>query len=137
MTRIATRLALGTTIGAFALATAVSPALATGKPTTHKTPTSITLKAAKNTVHPNQKDTLTGTLKSNNAPVAGAAVDLKKLVSGTWTVVSTKTTDAKGHVTLVVTPSAHKGKKVHYELVYAGDATHKGSHSHEIILTVS
>jgi hypothetical protein len=136
MTRTAARLALGTTISAVALATAVGPALA-AKPAAR--PTSLTLKAAKSTVKPNQKDTLTGTLKSGNTPLAGKDIKLMKRDASkrTWTYVSTKTTDAKGHVTLVVTPGTHKGKKEQYELVFAGDAKDKASHSSVITLTVS
>ena len=100
-------------------------------------PTSIPLKATKSTVAPNQKVTLTGFLKSGHTPVAFAPVMLETRTAGTkaFTVVSTKLTDSNGKVTLVVSPG--KVKKVQYELVFAGDATYRGSHSQIITLTVS
>lgn len=135
MTRT-TRLTLAATIGATALATGISPALA-AKPTAK--PTSLTLKAAHSTVAPKHKDTLTGTLKSGGTALAGKDVKLVKRDANkrTWTYVSTKTTDAAGHVVLTVTPGAKKGKKEQYELVFAGDATSKASHSAVITLTVA
>ena len=64
-------------------------------------------------------------------------VTLETRTAGTkaFTVVSTKMTDSNGKVTLVVTPG--KTKKVQYELVFAGNATYRGSHSQIITLTVS
>jgi len=102
-------------------------------------PTSIPLKAAKSAVAPNQKVTLTGKLKSGHNPVANAPVTLESRQAGarTFTVVSAKTTDSNGKVTLIVAPGAKRGQKMQYELVFAGDATYRGSHSQIITLSVS
>jgi 5-hydroxyisourate hydrolase-like protein (transthyretin family) len=102
-------------------------------------PTSIPLKATKSTVAPNQKVTLRGFLKSGHTPVAAVPVTLEKRTARTktFTVVSTKLTDSNGKVTLVVTPGKSKAKKVQYKLVFAGNATYRGSHSQIITLTVS
>jgi hypothetical protein len=102
-------------------------------------PTSIPLKAAKSAVAPNQKVTLTGYLKSGHHPVANAPVTLesRQAGSGTFTVVSAKTTDSNGKVTLIVAPRATRGQKMQYELVFAGSMSYRGSHSQIITLTVS
>ena len=101
-------------------------------------PTSIPLKATKSAVAPNQKVTLTGFLKSGHTPVANAPVTLEsRQPGGAFTVVSIKTTDSNGKVTLVVAPRAKSGQKVQYELVFAGDTTYRGSHSQVITLPVS
>jgi 5-hydroxyisourate hydrolase-like protein (transthyretin family) len=102
-------------------------------------PTSIPLKATKSTVAPNQKVTLTAFLKSGHTPVTAAPVTLEKRTAGTkaFTVVSTKLTNSNGKVTLVVTPGKSKKKKVQYKVVFAGNATYRGSHSQIITLTVS
>jgi hypothetical protein len=102
-------------------------------------PTSIPLKAAKSAVAPNQKVTLTGFLKSGHSPVVNAPVTLESRLPGasSFTVVSAKTTDSNGKVTLIVAPGAKRGQKMQYELVFAGDATYRGSHSQIITLTVS
>lgn len=136
-TRITTAVLAAASLGLVGLAVVPANA-ATAKPV--KAPTSLTLKAHHSTVAPKHKDTLTGTLKSGRTRIAGATVTLEKRSAGShksWTVVTTKTTDANGHVTLTVTPGSHKGHKEQYELKYAGDATHKASHSSIITITVS
>ena len=102
-------------------------------------PTSIPLKATKSAVAPNQKVTLTGFLKSGHTPVVNAPVTLGSRQPGTgaFAVVSIKTTDSNGKVTLVVTPRAKSGQKTQYELIFAGDTTYRGSHSQVITLSVS
>lgn len=102
-------------------------------------PTSIPLKAAKSAVAPNQKVTLTGFLKSGHSPVVNAPVTLERRQAGakTFTVMSAKTTDSNGKVTLIVAPGAKRGQKMQYELVFAGNTTYRGSHSQIITLTVS
>lgn len=102
-------------------------------------PTSIPLKAAKSAVAPNQKVTLTGYLKSGHHPVAKAPVTLesRQAGSGTFTVVSAKTTDSNGKITLIVAPGPTRGQKMQYELVFAGSMSYRGSHSQIITLTVS
>jgi hypothetical protein len=102
-------------------------------------PTSIPLKAAKSAVAPNQKVTLTGYLKCGHNPVVNAPVTLERRQAGagTFTVVSAKTTDSNGKVTLIVAPGAKSGQKMQYELVFAGNMSYRGSHSQVITLTVS
>jgi hypothetical protein len=123
--------------GVLAASLAAAPAFAATAPTTK--PTSLTIKAAKSTVARNQKDTLTGTLKSGKKVLAGETVKLEKRAAGAkhFTVVATKTTTAKGQVTLVVTPGTKKGQKEQYELVFSGTKSYKASHSSIITVTVS
>lgn len=135
MASIATRtLAVGVSLVAASVATA--PAFAA---TPAARPTALTLKAAKSTVAPKQKDTLTGLLKSGTKALAGQSVKLEKRAAGarSFTVVATKTTDSKGHVVLTVTPGTRKGQKEQYELVFAGTKSYKASHSSIITITVS
>ena len=123
------------TAGVAVLGLGASPALAT----TTRTPTSLTLHANRTDVPHGQKVTLTGLLKAANKPLAGKDVKLEKRTYGTktFTVVSTKTTDSKGHVTATVVPGTRKGQKTQYELVYTGGNGYKGSHSSIITITVS
>ncbi|MGN6608670.1 MAG: hypothetical protein ACTHMS_16880 [Jatrophihabitans sp.] len=128
---------LAVAAAAAALAGAASAQAAT--PTTLK-PTSITLHAAHATVAPKHKDTLTATLKSGRKALAGETVLLEKRAPHTaqrFTVVQTRTTDAKGRTTFTVLPGARKGHKEQYEVVFVKTSTYKGSHSAVITLTVS
>jgi 5-hydroxyisourate hydrolase-like protein (transthyretin family) len=123
-------------IGAVALAgLGVTPALAATAPK----PTSLTLKAAHSSVAPKTKDTLTATLKSGTKPVAGEPVKLEKRAAGakSWTLVSSKTTNAKGQTSWSVVPGSKKGQKEQYELVFSGNKSYKASHSSVITVTVS
>lgn len=119
-----------------AAAASVAPAFAASPAAK---PTSITLKPAHSATAPSQRDTLTATLKSGHTGLAGQTVLLEKRAAGsrTWTLVSTKTTDAKGQVVLNVTPGSRKGQKEQYEVVFKSTSSYKGSHSAVIILTVS
>ena len=111
----------------------------------HRTPnpttavTSLTLHASSTTVPHNQKITLTEQLKVGSKGLAGEPVKLEKRAAGarSFTLVSTKTTNAKGQVTLSVIPGTRKGQKEQYELIFAGNKTDKGSHSRIITITVS
>ena len=123
--------------GVLAASLTAAPALAATS-----VPTTLTLKAAKSTVAAKAKDTLTGTLKSGKAADGGESVRLVKRSAGTRKFTSTgitKRTDAKGQVTLSVTPGTKKGQKEQYMLVFNGDAAKhlKGSHSAVITITVS
>jgi len=102
-------------------------------------PTSLTLKAAKSTVAPKAKDTLTGTLKNGTHLLAGESVKLEERAAGAkrFTLVTTKQTDSKGHVAMTVVPGTRKGQKEQYELVFAGNAAYQGSHSSVITVTVA
>ena len=135
MHRIATRTTL-LTAGLVVAGLTAGPALAA---TTAAKPSSLTLKAAKSMVAPKAKDTLTGTLKSGTKVLANEPVKLEKRAAGakSFTIVSTKTTDAKGKVVLTVTPGMRKGQKEQYELVFAGTKAFKASHSSIITITVS
>jgi hypothetical protein len=83
-------------------------------------PTSIPLKATKIADAPNQKVTLTGFLKSGHHPVVNAPVTLESRQAGsrTFTVVSAKTTDSNGKVTLIV---AHQKTTGSHALTGSGD----------------
>lgn len=121
--------------GVATVALGASPALAATSPK----PTSLTLKAAKSSVAPKAKDTLTGTLKAGNTPLKNEPVKLERRAAGakSFTLVTTKNTDSKGQVVLTVTPGTKKGQKEQYELIFAGDKSYKGSHSSIITVTVS
>lgn len=139
MSRTTASLALGTAALTMGLA---APAFAFSIPSASQAlaqPTSLTLKAAKSTVAPRQKDTLTGTLKSGNKALAGQSVSLLERAPGAkhWSVVTTKTTDSLGHVALTVTPGRRKGQKEQYEVLFKGTSSYKGSHSSVITVTVS
>jgi hypothetical protein len=102
-------------------------------------PTSLTLKAAHTTVAPKAKDTLTGTLKSGTKRLSGEPIRLERRAAGTksFTLVSTKTTNANGQVTYTVVPGTRKGQKEQYMLVFAGNNSYKASHSSVITITVN
>ena len=129
------RIAAAAATGAALLALGASPALAA----TAAKPTSLTLHASRTTVPHNQKVTLTELLKVGSKGLAGEPVKLEKRAAGarSFTLVSTKTTNAKGQVTLSVIPGTRKGQKEQYELIFAGNKTDKGSHSRIITITVS
>jgi len=123
-------------IGAVALAgLGVAPALAA----TAAKPTSLTLKASHTSVAPKAKDTLTATLRSGRTAVANESVKLEKRAAGakSWTLVSAKTTNAKGQTSWSVVPGTKKGQKEQYELVFSGNKSYKASHSSIITVTVS
>jgi hypothetical protein len=75
---------------------------------------------------------INGVLTSDGTGLANETVTLESRsgVSPRWTVVATGTTATGGTVSFTVTGKV----KTQFELVFAGDATHKGSHSNVITL---
>jgi hypothetical protein len=129
---IATALAAGLLAG---------PAVAAGaaKPT-HDKATNILIRAAKSTVAPKHKTTLTATLKSAKHRLAGEELWLEQRDKGThkWGApVDMGTTDSNGQVAVPVTPGNHKGTKEQYRVVFQGDTGYRASHSSLITITVS
>lgn len=117
-----------------------APAFATTTTTTTaKTPTAVTIKAAKSSAAPSQKVLLTSNLKAGSKLLAGETLKLEKRASGTtrWSYVSSLVTNSKGHVSVNVVPGKTKGHKEQYEFVFAGTSTYKASHSAVVTLTVS
>jgi hypothetical protein len=133
MSRNATR-SLTIAAAAVAASLAAGPAFAA----TSAKPTGLTLKAAKSTVAPKQREKVVGTLKQGNRVLAGQAVTLEKRAPGarSFTVVTTRRTDRNGHTFFVVAPGTRKGAKEQYELVFAGTKAYKPSHSSIVTLTV-
>jgi len=123
---------------AAAAITAVTPTAYAARPAAH--PTALTLHAAHATVAPKHKDTLTATLRSLGKPLANAAVALESRAAGSHSFGSTTaigTTDDHGRVVVPVTPGNRKGHKEQYRVVFAGDDTHRASHSSVITVTVT
>lgn len=102
-------------------------------------PTSLTLRAAHTTVAPKAKDTLTATLKAGTKAVSGESVKLERRAAGarSWSLVSSKATNAKGQTSWSVVAGTRKGQKEQYELVFSGTRTYRASHSSVITVTVS
>jgi 5-hydroxyisourate hydrolase-like protein (transthyretin family) len=103
-------------------------------------PTSLTLHAAHVTTAPRHKDALTATLRSLGKPVAGEPVTLESRTAGSRAFgnpVDAGTTDSNGQITVPLVPGNSKGHKEQYRVVFAGDATHKGSRSAVITVTVA
>jgi hypothetical protein len=100
--------------------------------------TSLSIKAAKTHVAADKPDTISGTLRSGKTRLAGEMVFLEKLDATTKTYLpqASMTTDKKGTVSFSVVPSSKKGK-ARYELMFAGDASYKGSQSRSATVTVS
>jgi hypothetical protein len=78
-------------------------------------------------------DALTGVLRSHRKGLAGETITLEGR-AGThrkWVAIGTGTTGSDGSVTFTVTlPS----KKTQFEMVFAGDSTHRKSHSNVVLL---
>jgi hypothetical protein len=75
-------------------------------------------------------DVVNGVLSSHATGVAKerVALEARTGVRPRWAVVATGTTGTTGGISFTVTPKA----KTQYELVFAGDPTHRGSHSNVI-----
>jgi hypothetical protein len=78
-------------------------------------------------------DAITGVLDSRRKPLAGENVTLEGRAGKhkKWVVVGTRTTDSKGTVTFTI---GLPTKTAQAELVFAGDSTHRKSHSNVITL---
>jgi hypothetical protein len=78
-------------------------------------------------------DAITGVLASRRKPVAGETVTLEARAGKhrKWVAVGTSTTDSKGVVTFTI---GLPTKKTQAELVFAGAATYRKSHSNVVTL---
>jgi len=78
-------------------------------------------------------DAFTGVLRSHRKGVAAETVTLEGR-AGThrkWVAIATGTTGSDGSVTFTV---ALPTKKTQFEMVFAGDSTHRKSHSNVVLL---
>lgn len=120
-------------VAAVALAGVLAPVAASAgtKPHHGKAPTNILVNAhfVRGTHH--KTDVINGQLRSKHHGVAGATITLECRTAHTkFASAGTATTDANGKVSFTVTPTV----KTSCKLVYAGDATHRKSHSNVVVL---
>jgi len=120
-------------VAAVAMAGALAPVAANAgaKHPTHKAPTNILVSAhfVRGTHH--KTDVINGQLRSRHHGVAGETIALMCRTAHTkFAMVASATTDAHGKVSFTVTPT----KRTACKLVFAGDATHRRSHSDVVIL---
>lgn len=119
-------------VAAVAMAGALAPVAASaGAKPTHKAPTNILVNAhfVRGTHH--KTDVINGLLRSRHHAVAGATIGLWCRTAHTrFAMVGSATTDANGKVSFTVTPTRRTACK----LAFAGDATHRRSHSAVVIL---
>ena len=119
-------------VAAVAMAGALAPVAASaGTKPHHKAPTSIQINAhaVRGTHH--KTDVINGQLRSRHHGVAGESLTLECRTAHTkFAAVGSATTDANGKVSFTVTPT----KRTACKLVFAGDATHRKSHSEVVIL---
>ena len=129
MTRAAATVAVAalTAGGIITAATAVSAA---PHPKPDATRLSISNKAIAHARH--HVDAVTGVLSSDGTGVAGETVALEARmgVAPRWKVVATGMTGTGGRITFDVTPKT----KTQFKYVFAGDSTHRASHSNVITL---
>lgn len=131
--RVPTRFFAAAAVAAVAMAGALAPVAASAgtKHPTHKAPTNILVHAhfVRGTHH--KSDVINGLLRSRHHAVAGATVGLWCRTAHTkFAMVGSATTDATGKVSFTVTPTTRTACK----LAFAGDATHRKSHSAVVIL---
>lgn len=78
-----------------------------------------------------KSDVINGLLRSRRHGLAGETIVLEsRTAHHKWGVASSAKTNAHGLVRFTVTPTA----RTFYKLVFAGDATHRASHSAVIVL---
>jgi len=119
-------------VAAVAMAGALAPVAASaGTKPHHKAPTNILINAhfVRGTHH--KTDVINGQLRSRHHGVAGEMLTLECRTAHTkFAAAGSATTDANGKVSFTVTPT----KRTACKLVFAGDATHRKSHSEVVIL---
>ena len=132
------RVGSAATVAVLATGGAVATAGAANAAASHGHAKLATTLSIKNKVvaHNHHKaDALTGVLESRRKGLAGETITLQSR-TGThrkFTAVATGTTDSNGSVTFTIAVPAHTTQ---YRMVFAGDATHRGSHSNTITITV-
>jgi len=127
------RFSAAAAVAAVAMAGALAPIAANAGTKGHhgKAPTNILVNAhfVRGTHH--KTDVINGQLRSKHHGVAGESIALECRTAHTkFATVGTATTDANGKVSFTVTPT----KRTACKLVFAGDATHRKSHSSVVIL---
>lgn len=120
-----TRAVAGVAIAATAVLTAAGAASATTA--SHKTPTNLSIVAVKSKITAGQWDTVKGTLKEGNVPLAHKIIILDVWVPRhrRWRPVEEKFTGKAGNVAFPVRPRV----TVRYRLAYHGNARYVASHS--------
>lgn len=127
------RIAPAATVAIMATAGAIAPATiasAASHPKLQATTLSIKNKAIAHGKH--HADLITGVLKSHRKGVAGETItlDARTGKKPRWVSAGTATTGADGSAQFTVAPTA----RTQYKLVFAGDSTHRKSHSNTITL---
>jgi hypothetical protein len=115
------------TAGAIAPATIASAA---GHPKLQATTLSIKNKPVAHNKH--HADMITGVLRSHRKGVSSETITLDSRTGKKprWVAVGTATTGSDGSVQFTVAPAV----RTQYKLVFAGDSTHRKSHSNVITL---
>ena len=112
--------------------TSVGSNSSTASVAVNKIPTQLSATGSLATVTINKQFTISGTLNATDTPIAGAAVQLQKNVSGTWTNVTGKTsTTATTGAYRINTSEAAVGN-YQYRTTYAGNDTYAGANSTSI-----
>jgi hypothetical protein len=90
-------------------------------------PTSLSIRAAKSSINPGGKDTISGVLLTRKTPLEGRDVILQSHPSGStaWKNAATKKTGKHGYVAFTVTPPTTTA----YRLVFTSHPNYRGSHS--------
>jgi hypothetical protein len=128
-----TRLVAGTAIAATALL-AVAGTASASTTAAAKTPTRLSIVAAKSTITVGHWDAIGGALASAKGPIAGRTVILDKATakSDKWTPVEEKVTGKYGKVSFAVAPRVDTA----YKLVFKGGPIYAASHSGVVIVVV-
>ena len=102
-----------------------------------KLPSSLSIRAVKDTVAPGESDTIGGTLLGQGgSALGGRTVTLVSRPAGTtdaFTAVSSATTNDKGFVAFAVAPTA----ATDYQLIFGGGNRYDGCHSGVVTVAVS
>ena len=102
-----------------------------------KLPSSLSIRAVKDSVAPGESDSITGTLLGQGgSALGGRTVTLVSRPAGSsdaFSTVSSATTNDKGFVSFSVTPAA----ATDYELVFGGGNRYDGCHSGVVTVAVS
>ncbi|HVB41948.1 MAG TPA: hypothetical protein VNF47_04490 [Streptosporangiaceae bacterium] len=124
---------VGSAVAVTALATAGVITATAASATTHKLPTQLSVNHKLIAKAHHLMDSVTGVLSSGKTKLAGETVSLQSRIPGKrFAVIGSATTGTGGSVTFAVAPT----RKTQYELTFSGDATHLGSRSSVITLTV-
>ena len=139
-TSLIVRAAASAAVGALAVvgsSTAAWAATAGATPTAttvpHRFPTSLSIRAAKSTIHPGTTDVVSGVLLSGRDPLAKETVELLGRTAGhAFSLDATSITGPKGGVSFTVKPAQTK----QFELVFPGSSTFLPSHSGVVTIVV-